>query len=788
MSLQVQVDFEANIAKFTKSMDKMSSKMDKFASNATKKSGNITNAFDKINNFKFSKIGLAITAITATLGALISKSVAVGDALDKMSKRTSISVENLNGLSFAAKLSDVNVDSLTRGLVRLSRIRFEQQDLMKQLGVSKDQTNYQAFLTIAKGLKQIEDESQRAAIANKIFGVSYRELIPLLNEADGGIQKLSNEGKLLGNITKRQAQIAAEFADNVERYKTIFKGLAVSIATPFENAFNIVSSVLIKLYKIVVATFKVISKIIVDSLAKPLQAFTETIKQYYTRVVDFWSALIKQVGGIASAFYKSFVTTITQYYNKFIEYYNRLIESSPKVAAAIGLAKKAYIDSADTISNYTAPTFKFIDNIISSGKHALNSTVDIFKLIKKEYEGLGNDLSSEKINLSNINNSLDKTAKSTNKIGKAVKSNNDKVTSSGNLMTTMLNNAVAGYKKLQSAAKQYADLAISPFEKVQNKLKEIQQLKQAGFLTDAQAAGASNNLTQGYSDNVQSIRLSLLPQDQQQKQTAINDIRDKQNQLLEAQQLGKISLTEYTELYDQLEQKASDYADGTIERQQMITSAMQETADVAAGTLTQAFEDLFTTQKKGLAEYLKSFLSAIRKIITQLLVRLAINLAIKAVETGLGGGTTNAAAGNGNALAGGLSSSSIQANNITPAFQSSSQLFKADGGAFNKGVEFFANGGVFDKPTGFKHANGIGVLGEAGPEAILPLTRGPNGKLGVQVYSNKQQSQNSQNSPVININITSENGNNNLNQLARKIEGPVRRIIKDEQRPGGLLA
>ena len=60
-------------------------------------------------------------------------------------------------------------------------------------------------------------------------------------------------------------------------------------------------------------------------------------------------------------------------------------------------------------------------------------------------------------------------------------------------------------------------------------------------------------------------------------------------------------------------------------------------------------------------------------------------------------------------------------------------LFKADGGAFHRGVEMFANGGVVNAPTGFRHSGGLGIMGEAGPEAIMPLKRGKNGKLGVQM-------------------------------------------------------
>ncbi len=45
----------------------------------------------------------------------------------------------------------------------------------------------------------------------------------------------------------------------------------------------------------------------------------------------------------------------------------------------------------------------------------------------------------------------------------------------------------------------------------------------------------------------------------------------------------------------------------------------------------------------------------------------------------------------------------------------------------------FARGGIVGSPTAFPLGGGsLGVMGEAGPEAILPLARGPDGRLGVR--------------------------------------------------------
>jgi len=57
----------------------------------------------------------------------------------------------------------------------------------------------------------------------------------------------------------------------------------------------------------------------------------------------------------------------------------------------------------------------------------------------------------------------------------------------------------------------------------------------------------------------------------------------------------------------------------------------------------------------------------------------------------------------------------------------------ANGAAFSQGkVMPFAKGGIVGTPTTFPMRGGRGLMGEAGPEAIMPLARGPDGRLGVQ--------------------------------------------------------
>jgi len=73
----------------------------------------------------------------------------------------------------------------------------------------------------------------------------------------------------------------------------------------------------------------------------------------------------------------------------------------------------------------------------------------------------------------------------------------------------------------------------------------------------------------------------------------------------------------------------------------------------------------------------------------------------------------------------------------------------ANGAPFSQGrVMPFADGGVVSQATHFGMRGGLGVMGEAGPEAIMPLARGPDGKLGVRAGGSNASS------PTIVMNIS----------------------------------
>ena len=87
----------------------------------------------------------------------------------------------------------------------------------------------------------------------------------------------------------------------------------------------------------------------------------------------------------------------------------------------------------------------------------------------------------------------------------------------------------------------------------------------------------------------------------------------------------------------------------------------------------------------------------------------------------------------------------------------------------------FARGGVLNSPALFPLKRGIGLAGEAGPEAILPLSRGADGRLGVRTQPQGGQG------VQVNVNITTPDAQS-FRRSQTQIAGMLRRAVQRGQR------
>lgn len=267
------------------------------------------------------------------------------------------------------------------------------------------------------------------------------------------------------------------------------------------------------------------------------------------------------------------------------------------------------------------------------------------------------------------------------------------------------------------------------------------------------------------------------------KRRANNDI-DEQTYNQEVE-LYKKSLDErlaaQQDFYDKEDQARGNWVNGAKKSFANYVEAGRDVSGLTEQLFTNAFNSMedalvsfVTTGKLSFKDLTVSILSDLAKMAT----RIATNQILMSIIGSFGGGYTQA---------------------LGPATTSGYSVgsFQADGGAWNGGVQYFAKGGAFtnsvvNKPTAFGTGTGLGVMGEAGPEAILPLTRTSDGQLGVK-------SQGGGNTVVAPVSVTlnTDGGNNNQSggnggeSQGRAVQQAIKRecevAIQNALRPGGSI-
>ncbi|WP_227465129.1 phage tail tape measure protein [Escherichia coli] len=224
-------------------------------------------------------------------------------------------------------------------------------------------------------------------------------------------------------------------------------------------------------------------------------------------------------------------------------------------------------------------------------------------------------------------------------------------------------------------------------------------------------------------------------------------------------------LNENRRYWQEQELMQADWKKGAMRAFQSFT----ENADNAAGTAEQLFNTAFSSMGNGLATFcttgklnFKSFTSSLLSDMAKIMAQMAMMQAVKGVGSALGLGS----------VLGSLS-------------------FNACGGVYQSADLSRYSGTVVNRPTFFAFAKGAGVMGEAGPEAILPLRRGADGKLGVVAATSGAGM--AMFAPQYHIEINNDGTNGQIGPAALKVVYDLGKkaaadFMQQQSRDGGLLS
>lgn len=184
-------------------------------------------------------VGAAAVGAGAAVFNMAKDVSASGDVIDKESQKMGLSAEKYQQLAYAMERSGADVQDFSKGMKTITKELADVENGVDGAGESFDKlgvsmrnsdgsmkSSEQILLDSVDALAKMENETQRNALAQEIFGKSASELAPLLNSGSEGIKEMMQEAKDYGMIMSDDAVAAsATFQDSLTRLQGTMGGL-----------------------------------------------------------------------------------------------------------------------------------------------------------------------------------------------------------------------------------------------------------------------------------------------------------------------------------------------------------------------------------------------------------------------------------------------------------------------------------------------------------------------------------------------------------------------------------
>jgi methyl-accepting chemotaxis protein len=451
--------------------------------------------------------------------------------------------------------------------------------------------------------------------------------------------------------------------------------------------------------------------------------------------------VLKALSDILSQMNSNFVNKFIGMFAGAIAAAAEYIKSLPSIFVAVFQSVLKVV--AEGVNGFTGFIAQGINNLAESLNLNRIDFGDLIDTSKMTGGDVGGVLSNTK---ANIKSAYDQAA--------AI----DYVTAAQNGLTTATEKAGAaeqtarGNAELTAKAVRQNGQAVQSLVDAYNNLPNGNQIDFDNMLKPSKEEGGksgSSSLDKTLAEIEASKKLALAYGVEADRQRLILEIKD---------QLGD-SVGKYTEAAIA---GAADRIKAYEDEQEALRKADEQTQSIA-DTLQSSMSNAFMSMVDGTKSFKDAMKDMARSVIKQLFEILVVQRMV---------GSFNATTGKGSGLVGMIMGAGF-----------------ADGGAFSGGsqIQAYANGGVVGGPTYFPMAGGkTGLMGEAGPEAIMPLKRGANGKLGVQAEGS------SQGNVVVNQSFNFQaNGDDSVKKLiaqaAPQIANMTQKQIMDSRRRGGSM-
>ena len=188
-------------------------------------------------------VGAGLSAVVATAGVLVNKTMEAGDRIDKMSQKIGMSRQAFQEWDYIMSQNGGNVESLQMGYKTLATqmdgVRKGSKDstaVFQKLGVAVRDSSGQlrsqedVFNDSIRALQKIQNPTEKAIMAQKLFGKSAQELKPLLNQSADSVDELRKKANELGLVLGDDAVDASvKLKDTIDTIQRTFSAFGNQI-------------------------------------------------------------------------------------------------------------------------------------------------------------------------------------------------------------------------------------------------------------------------------------------------------------------------------------------------------------------------------------------------------------------------------------------------------------------------------------------------------------------------------------------------------------------------------
>jgi lambda family phage tail tape measure protein len=703
--------------------------------------GQAKNAAMGFNSLKSAVGGFATaiagSAIVGGLGAIVKKSIDAGDELFNLQAKTGVAASALIGIGNAAKLADVDMGTLSKGLNKLSinLVKAAEGDeklasAFKRLGVDVKDANGQV-VPADKALKQIADRfadmpdgARKAAAAVALFSKSGADLIPLLNEGAASMEKFTYK-------------VGEDFAARSDLFNDTITELGIKT-----QGFGLE---------------------LTDALLPALQSILEVFADLFDTDQD-WTALFKVIEGVIRGLAVAIYTVV-----KAVDI---LIKN---IVAAAQAASQAFAGDFGA-------AFKTITSRVSSGfAEAQGAIKDLNKLAFGSAASPGTGRRTGGRNIELDTSAAD--AKAAAEAKRRAAEQERLLEKRAGLTQQAIDLQEKLRRSIEDVTSAYKEVGASPVDQLlidRNKAitennRQIDDLTKSVVELSREVNKAGGSLdVKPFADLVDSLSAANVALADKTYRENFAELYASQGEAIDRATESVYENARALQYNNDVMGGLKDGLSGYIEQIDTMRDALSNLGQQAFKGIEDALVSLVTTGTANFREFAVSILQETSRMIIQQLVLKQIMQAIGAI----GGGGGGFLAGGG----GGFTQFNASGVGFNPAAFSGTALFANGGIMTGDGpmpLNKYASGGIASSPQ-------LAMFGEGSrPEAFVPLPDGRRIPVAMQGGTGGNT--------TVNVSVdakgTSVQGNSGQGeQLGRAISQAVQAELIKQRRPGGILA